>query len=325
VSGRARGAAITASAALLCALAAQAAQAQDVRKLSTFSTTGKIVVVSVCGKSGFVAGLIRGGSIAVWRLPSGKVASSWKSVEGVRSLACSPDGKWIALGRSDGTVEIADIAGKPARTLAAGHGDVTDVAYAPDGSLLAVSLHEKPVQLWNPVNGSRVAELETDFSGSTGMAFSPDSSAFATSDADTTVRVYDRSGKLKAKYTDLLLEPFAIDFLPNGKEILVGGADDTLTILDASNAHLSRQLPKRPSPIFGAIALPGGHSLLSLEIDAATLAKFAVVLWNLGTGAQRELAIDGAKIVGYGQISNGQPVLFTADSDSSLSMWAVPD
>ena len=48
MSGRARGAAITASAALLCALAAQAAQAQDVRKLSTFSTTGKIVVVSVC-------------------------------------------------------------------------------------------------------------------------------------------------------------------------------------------------------------------------------------------------------------------------------------
>ncbi|MGH9747164.1 MAG: WD40 repeat domain-containing protein [Candidatus Acidiferrales bacterium] len=300
-------------------------EAQDVRKLVTISTTGKIRAVSVCGTGGLAAGLVHDDSIAVWRLPSGEAASSWKTGAKVTSLACSSDGKWVALGKGDGSVEIEDMAGKPARTLQVAHGSVDDLAYAPDGSLLAVSVHEKPVQLWNALNGSRVAELETDFSGSTGMAFSPDSATIATSDADTVVRIYDRSGKLKAKYTGLLLEPFAISFAPNGKEIVVGGADCTLTILEASNAQLIRQLPKRPDPIFQAAALPDGHSLLSLEIDAATLGKYAVVVWNLGTGAQRELTIDGSKLVGYGAISNHQPVLFTADSDSSLSVWAVPE
>ena len=302
---------------------APAATAQDVRKLVTITTPAKIRSVSVCGTSGLAAGLVLGGSIDIWRLPSGEVVSSWKTGAGVTSLACSFDGKWVAFGKRDGAVEIVDVAGKPARTLAVAHESINDVEYAPDASLLAVSVRGRPAQLWNPVTGSLVAELETDFSGSTGMAFSPDSSLFATSDEDTTVRIYDRTGKLKAKYAGLLLEPFAISFLPDGKQVLVGGADCTLTFVDATNGDLVRQLPKHQDPIFVTAALSDGHSVLSLHIDAARLERFTVVLWNLPKNVRRDLAINGKTLVGYGEISNRQPVLFTADSDSSLTAWEI--
>jgi hypothetical protein len=36
------------------------------------------------------------------------------------------------------------------------------------------------------------------------------------------------------------------------------------------------------------------------------------------------VAIAGKNLVGYGEISNHQPVLFTADSNSSLTAWAIP-
>jgi WD40 repeat protein len=302
---------------------AVATSAQDVRKLVTITTPAKIGGVSVCGTSGLAAGLVHGGSIDIWRLPSGEVVSSWKTGEGVTSLACSFDGKWVAFGKRDGSVEIADAAGKPVRTLAVAHERINDVEYAPDGSLLAVSVSGRPAQLWNPATGLLVAKLETDFSGSTGMAFSPDNSLFATSDGDTTVRIYDRTGKLKAKYAGLLLEPFAISFLPDGKQVLVGGADCTLTFLDATNGSIVRELPKQSDPIFYTAALPGGYSVLSLHIDAATLGKYTVVLWNLGTNERRELAVNGKNLVGYGEIANHQPVLFTADSDSSLTAWEI--
>jgi WD40 repeat protein len=311
------------AASLAIPIFAGTATAQEARKLATLATSAKIRDVSTCGTTGLVAGLGRGGSVEIWRLPAGQAISNWKAGADATSLACSPDGKSMAIGKGDGTVVIADASGKPSKTLAVARTAVEGVMFAPDGSLLAVRVHERPAQLWNPQTGSRVAELETDFSGSTGMAFSRDSSTFATSDADTRVRVYDRNGKLKSKYEGLALEPFAIDLLPDGKRLVVGGADCTLTLLDVANGHVVHQLPKVSDPVFAAAALPDGHSVLSLEIDAATLGKYTVVVWNLDTNQPHELAIDGKSLVGYGEIAGQRPALFTADSDSSLTAWEI--
>ena len=299
--------------------------AEDVHKLVTISTPEKISAVSVCGTTGLVAGAAHDGSIHVWKLPSGEQVATWKSGGPVSALACSFDGKWLATGDEDGAVRITDAAGKLLRMFAVAHSAVDSVTFAPDGSLLAVSTHENPVQLWNPETGMRVAELHTDFSGSTSVDFSPDSSLVATADADTAIRIYDRSGNLKASYTGLLLEPFAISFRPNGNEIVVGGADGTLSILSAADGHLIRQLPKSPDPILAAAVLPDGNRVLSLEVDAATIRKFSVTLWNLGTNERRVVGIAGKHLIGYGEISNHHPVMFTVDSDSSLTAWAIPN
>jgi WD40 repeat protein len=316
---------ITTAAVVLISSFAHRAMAEDLRKLVTISTPEKISTVSVCGTTGLVAGTAHDGTIHVWKLPSGEQVASWKSGAPVSALACSFDGKWLAIGDGDGAVKITDAAGKLVRMFAVAHAAVDSVAFAPDGSLLAVGTHENPVQLWNPATGERVAKLHTDFGGSTSVDFAPDSSLVATADADTAVRIYDRSGKLKASYTGLLLEPFAISFRPNGKEIVVGGADGTLSILSAADGHVIRQLPKSPDPIFNAVVLPDGNRVLSVQADAATIQSYSVTLWNFGSNERRDVAIAGKDLVGYGEVSNHQPVLFTADSDSSLTAWAIPN
>jgi WD40 repeat protein len=323
VTGAARW--ITTAAVVLISSFAHRAMAEDLRKLVTISTPEKISTVSVCGTTGLVAGAAHDGAIHVWKLPSGEQVASWKSGAPVSALACSFDGKWLAIGDEDGAVKITDPAGKLVRMFAVAHAAVDSVAFAPDGSLLAVGTHENPVQLWNPGTGLRVAELHTDFSGSTSVDFAPDSSLVATADADTAVRIYDPKGKLKASYTGFLLEPFAISFRPNGKEIVVGGADSTLSILSAEDGQLIRRLPKSPDPIFNAVVLPGGGRVLSLQVDAATVRNFSLTLWNLGTNERRDVPVAGNHLIGYGEISNHQPVMFTVDSDSSLTAWAIPD
>jgi WD40 repeat protein len=304
---------------------AQWAHAQDVQKLVTITTPVRIRVVSVCGPSGLAAGLARNGSVYVWRLPSGELVSNRKAENAVRALACSPDGKWLAIGKSDGTVAVTDVPGKMTRTLTISTHGIDDLAFSPDGSLLAVNVSGAPAQLWNSTQGTLVATLKTDFSGSTSMDFSPDSALFATADSDTSVRIYDRNGRLRARYSGLLLEPFAISFMPDGKQIAVGGADCTLTILDVSDAHVVRQLPKQSDPIFAIAALPDGTSVLSVHIDAARLDDYTALLWNMRTGEKQKLDIDVAHMVGGGTTANRKEVLFTADSDSALSAWTIPD
>ena len=107
--------------------------------------------------------------------------------------------------------------------------------------MLEVQFYESATQLWDIAHDMVIAALQTNFSG--GGGFSPDTSQFATADFDTVVRIYDRSGNLKSKYASLLLEPFTLSFMADGKQLVVGGADSKLSFLDTSDGYLSRTLP----------------------------------------------------------------------------------
>jgi WD40 repeat protein len=305
---------------LLLLAVATASSAQDLRKVVSITTPSRIGRISVCGSTGLAAGLGDGGSVHVWRMPWGEAVTTRPAEDGLSALACSPDGKWLAIGKRDGSVAITDISGKSVKTLAVAGQRISDVQFSPDGSLLAARVSGAPAQLWNPAQGTLIAVLRTDFGGSEGMAFSPDSSLFATADSDTAVRIYDRSGKLKTTYSGFLLEPFTIGFLDN-KQIVVGGADRMLTILDASDGHVVRQLAKQPDIIFGIAALAEGKYLCSLQIDAMRLTKITTSLWDMRSGAQKELAVDGSFLVGVGTTAGHKGILFTADSSSSLTAW----
>ena len=308
---------------MLLAVATTSANAQEVRKIATITTPIRVKTVTVCGPSGLAAGLAVNGSVYIWRIPSGELVGNRPAEHGVNALACSRDAKWLAIGKKDGSVVITDILGRPAKTLAVTNMPIQDVMFSPDGSLLAVQVSGAPVQLWSPAQGMLIAVLKTDFSDSSSMDFSPDSASFATADSDTSIRIYDKKGRLKATYSDLLLEPFAIGFMPDGKHVIIGGANCILTVLDASDAHVVRQLPKQPDPAFAVVSMPNGLSLLSFHIDALALRKFTVLLWDIRTSERRELSIDAAHIVGYGITMGSTAVLFLADSDTSLTIWAI--
>jgi WD40 repeat protein len=275
----------------------------------------------VCGSSGLATGLAEDGSIYVWKLPTGEAVSNHPVGKDVRTFSCSRDGKWLALGMKDGFVDITDISGKPVRRITIGRAPIADVIYSPDSSLLGVRLSGAPAQLWDPNAGTLVGAMKTDFDGSTAMDFSSDSSLFATSDADTTIRIYDRGGKLKATYTGMLLEPFGISFLPGGTQLVVGGADSMLTILDGSDGHMVRQLAKLADPVVRIISLPDAKSLISIHVDGSTFKKQTTLLWDIRSGARREISMDAPDVVGYANTPDGKSLLFTADSKSSMTIW----
>ena len=309
---------------LLASLCAASSHSQELRKLTTFPTSSEVSSVALCGQSGLAAALGRDGAITVFRLASAEAVTKRPAEAGLGILACSPDGKLLATSKGDETVVIADVSGTSLRKFAIAGQRVGGLTFSPDSSMLAVQLYESPTQLWDVPHGTLIAKLQTNFSGTGGVDFSPDSSQFATADFDTVVRIYDRSGNLKAKYAGLLVEPFTLGFMPDGKQLVVGGADSKLSFLDTSDGHLLRTLPLGSDPVFAAWPLPGGNSLVTMQVDANSMKHFTFLVWNLATAKSTAMPVDVTKVAGSGVPQKDQAVIFLRDNNN-VTEWALPN
>ncbi|MFD7778849.1 WD40 repeat domain-containing protein [Streptomyces sp. NPDC059753] len=69
---------------------------------------------------------------------------------------------------------------------------VYDVAFSPDGSLLATAGQDGSLRLWDPATGLMVREPLDHSDSVMAVAFSPDGSLLATGSADGAVRLYAR-------------------------------------------------------------------------------------------------------------------------------------
>ncbi|MEV5646362.1 hypothetical protein AB0L67_40800, partial [Streptomyces flaveolus] len=79
-----------------------------------------------------------------------------------------------------------------------GHiGDVSAVAFSPDGTLLATGGGDKTVRLWDPVTPEPVGKPLTGHADYVfWVAFSPDGALLATASQDKTVQLWARSTRM---------------------------------------------------------------------------------------------------------------------------------
>ncbi len=94
----------------------------------------------------------------------------------------SPDGRFIALGGADGTIQVITAISQDLIFVLAGHtGPVSALAWSPDGNYLASGGDDHLVQVWNATNGTALGS----FPGHTGpislLAWSPESTRLAAS------------------------------------------------------------------------------------------------------------------------------------------------
>ncbi|WP_404785253.1 WD40 repeat domain-containing protein [Altericista sp. CCNU0014] len=122
---------------------------QLVRTLTGHKTHPEAIVFTPDGES-----LIGGDTkdLRQWNVRTGTVKQFFKSgsLSGlVRSLAVSPDGKWLASGHTDNTIRLWAIQTGELLSTFAEHKDwVLSVALSPDGKTLISGGRDKTIKLW---------------------------------------------------------------------------------------------------------------------------------------------------------------------------------
>ena len=122
----------------------------------------------------------------------------------ISRLATSPDNTLVAAAgvHAGFPMRILDATtGAMRHEMSHGTGDVTRMAWSPDGNSLATGATDKLVRVWNVATG----KIEHELAGHTGtiwsLAWSPDGTRLASAAEDKTVRLWNPlAGKLAATY-----------------------------------------------------------------------------------------------------------------------------
>lgn len=133
------------------------------------------------------------GAINLWDVQTGTLMQTLKTSAGINSIAFSVDGKILACGVDDNTVQLWDTQTSTLKQTLTGHSkQVESVAFSPDGKTLASGSADHAVKLWDVQTGALKQSLtENDWVNS--VAFSPDGKILASGSWDKTVKLWQVS------------------------------------------------------------------------------------------------------------------------------------
>ena len=120
---------------------------------------------------------------------SGKAPAVLGNQDGmVRALAWSPDGRSVASGAGDGSINIWDIPSWGLRRKLLGHSlKVEGIAFLPAHGLLMSGSNDGTVRVWDPEAGLEVAHYVSHGPTVRSIAAAPDARLFATASSDGSI------------------------------------------------------------------------------------------------------------------------------------------
>lgn len=197
----------------------------------------------------------------------------------VTALAFSRDGLRLAVGAGEpgslGEVRLFSFdAGKVRPTpdhVIAAHADVLhDLAFSPDGKLLATTGYDRLIKLWDVGSGKEVRTLKDHSDAVYGLAFRPDGKLIASAAADRAVKVWDvatgRRLYTLGEATDWL---YAVAWSPDGKSLAAAGIDKSIRVWEAdeNGGRIVLSVFAHEGPVIRLVYAADGSRLYSLSED----------------------------------------------------------
>lgn len=203
------------------------------------------------------------------------------------------------------------------RVLEGHYDEVWDVAFSPDGEILASGSDDSTVRLWRSSDGAFLRELKGHTDLVYSVIFSPDSEMLASSSYDETVRLWQVSdGTLLHTLEGHEREVRSVAFSPDGNILASASNDGAVRMWIVSNGTLLRTLD---APSARSVAFSPDGSIL-----AAGTGDENVYLWNVDYGSLLRSWNTNALVDCVAFSPDGQ-VLATGGGRQSVNLWQVSD
>src|SRR5438552_3078149 len=125
-------------------------------------------------------------------IPLGTTFLTTQSASSVFTVAWSPNGRRLALGFADGSVQVRNATtGKIDFTIQGHTGHVWALAWSHDGKRLASASWDHTVQVWDASTGTSLLTYRGHTDLVLAVAWSPDGTRIASAGSDDTVQIWN--------------------------------------------------------------------------------------------------------------------------------------
>jgi len=232
------------------------------------------------------------------------------------SIAGSPDEKWLALGREDGSIVLRDAEGAFVRTLTGHEDQVAALAFLADGRTLISGSYDNTIRIWNVEMGQTERTIAGHHNWVMSLAVSPDGSRLASGSYDRRVRVFDLgTGQMLGQWQAHDASVRTVAFSPDGTRLLTGGSDGLAKIWDATSHELLLTYDGHKRPIRAAAFSPDGATIATGSEDGRML------LCSAQTGFDRRALGGHQGMVWALAFSNDGKTIISGGEDRMVRVW----